>query len=65
MLLGFHELLVGHGKVFDADTHKQVEGCHGSLNRLLCMSNEMIGNRCAWNRKNTGVSLLESLLASN
>lgn len=57
MAPGYHELLAGHGKVFDADTSKEVEGCHGSLNCLLCLSNEVIADRCAWNRKNTGVSV--------
>ncbi|EDP48562.1 class V chitinase, putative [Aspergillus fumigatus A1163] len=52
---GYHELLVGHGKVYDADDFRAVEGCHGSLNRLLCLSNEAVGRNCAWNRRPDGV----------
>lgn len=55
VLVGYHELLVGHGKVYDADDFRAVEGCHGSLNRLLCLSNEAVGRNCAWNRRPDGV----------
>lgn len=51
-------MLVGHGKVYDADLNKEAEGCHGNLNRVLCLSNEVIANRCQWNRKNSGVRTL-------
>ncbi|KAH2448624.1 hypothetical protein KXW63_007635 [Aspergillus fumigatus] len=56
---GYHELLVGHGKVYDADDFRAVEGCHGSLNRLLCLSNEAVGRNCAWNRRPDGSKICD------
>ncbi len=52
---GYHELLVGHGKVYNADTASEVDGCHGSLNRILCLSNEVVERNCNWNRNTDGV----------
>lgn len=53
---GTYEVLVGHGKVFDSDTFHDVEGCHGKLNRLMCINNEVVTKNCHWNRNPDGVS---------
>jgi hypothetical protein len=50
--------------VYDADLNKEAEGCHGNLNRILCLSNEVVANRCQWNRKNSGVRAFYSNIMS-
>lgn len=52
---GFHEIVTGHGKVFDAEHAAVSSGCHGNQNRVLCMNNLMIANKCSWNRNSNGV----------
>lgn len=52
---GFHEIVTGHGKVFDAEHADLAPGCHGNQNRVLCMNNLIIENKCSWNRNSNGV----------
>ena len=53
---GFHHNgIVGHGNVYDFDDHKEQKGCHGKLNRNLCIANGIIGVNCEWNRAANGV----------
>ena len=58
---GYHVFLEGHGKVFDADLNLQVAGgCKGGDNRVLCVPNSLILDRCNWYRDAKGVSLPRS-----
>ena len=52
---GYDEVLVGHGKIYDSDTFREVEGSHGSFNQLLCMNNEVVERNFFWNRRSNGV----------
>lgn len=54
---GYHEIgMVGHGNVFDFDLYKEIEGCKGRLNRLLCMRDDVLEVKCQWHRNSKGVS---------
>jgi len=55
---GYHEIAVGHGRTFDGERQEVSSGCHGKENRVLCMHNMLIEDRCAWNRDGNGVRCL-------
>jgi chitinase len=54
-IVGYHDILVGHGKTFDSDAFEQSTGCHGKDNRILCLNNEVVPKNCNWNRNTDGV----------
>jgi len=53
----YHQIgIVGHRNVYDFDHFKEVESCHGGLNRLLCIRIDLIGQKRQWHRNAKGAS---------
>lgn len=52
---GFHDIgMVGQGKVYDFDHFKEFNGCNGRLNRVFCLRNDLIEQKCQWHRDPKG-----------
>lgn len=54
---GFHEIVTGHGKIFDTETYDISPGCRGKQNRVLCLNNLVIETKCNWYRDANGVRM--------
>lgn len=48
---GFHDIgMIGQGSVYAFDNYKVVGGCNGRLNRVFCLRNDLVEQKCQWSR---------------